>query len=81
METTQLQDKLPHPTTDEDQNVIIAAHIRVSETDRCRLTFGSLGSEVETPQNSGYQETRHVEESHVEPLARLITWSIFDLFA
>lgn len=71
METTQLQDKLPHPTTDEDQNVIIAAHIRVSETDRCHLTFGSLGSEVETPQNSGYQETRHVEESHVEPLASL----------
>nr|GEX89246.1 hypothetical protein [Tanacetum cinerariifolium] len=38
-ETAQLQDKSPLATTHEDQNVIIAAHIRVSETDRCRLTF------------------------------------------
>nr|XP_043617550.1 uncharacterized protein LOC122589328 isoform X2 [Erigeron canadensis] len=70
-EATQLQDKLIQETTREDQNVIIAAHIRVSEIDRSRLTFGSLGIEAESPQISGYQETRHVEESHVEPLASL----------
>ncbi|KAI3786193.1 hypothetical protein L1987_45327 [Smallanthus sonchifolius] len=52
----------------EDQNVIIAAHIRVSESDRSRLTFGSLGIESDLSQNSGFQE-RHVDESHVEPLA------------
>ncbi|KAF5793422.1 putative GBF-interacting protein [Helianthus annuus] len=51
------------PQNHEDQNVIIAAHIRVSETDRCRLTFGSLGVDSDLPQN--------VDESHVEPLARL----------
>ncbi|KAJ9568542.1 hypothetical protein OSB04_004508 [Centaurea solstitialis] len=67
----QLQDNLTHASTREDQNVIIAAHIRVSETDRSRLTFGSLGIDVESSQNSGYQEARHVEDSHVEPLARL----------
>lgn len=64
----QLQDKSSHATTHEDQNVIIAAHIRVSETDRSRLTFGSLGIELES---SGYQEARHVDESQVEPLASL----------
>lgn len=56
-------DKLPNSsTTHEDQNVIIAAHIRVSETDRIRLTFGSLGIE-DSPQNSGFQS---VEVSHAE---------------
>lgn len=68
-EAAPLQDNLTHASTRDDQNVIIAAHIRVSETDRSRLTFGSLGIEVESSQNSGYQEAaRHVEESHVEPL-------------
>ncbi|XP_071731944.1 uncharacterized protein [Rutidosis leptorrhynchoides] len=68
--TNQLQDKLAPATTTthEDQNVIIAAHIRVSETDRCCLTFGSLGIEVEVPQNSGYQEeASYIEESQSEP--------------
>ncbi|GKD43339.1 hypothetical protein Tco_1267984, partial [Tanacetum coccineum] len=68
-ETAQLQDKSPLATTHEDQNVIIAAHIRVSETDRCRLTFGTLGIDVESSKNPGYQEARLVEESHLEPLA------------
>lgn len=68
-EATQLQDKLPNH---EDQNVIIAAHIRVSETDRIRLTFGSLGVESDLSQSSGFQDARHVDESHVEPLARLV---------
>ncbi|PWA97511.1 hypothetical protein CTI12_AA028770 [Artemisia annua] len=68
-ETAQLQDKPSLATTHEDQNVIIAAHIRVSETDRCRLTFGTLGIDVESSKNPGYQEARLVEESHLEPLA------------
>ncbi|KAK9066165.1 hypothetical protein SSX86_013486 [Deinandra increscens subsp. villosa] len=65
-EATQLQDKLPNH---EDQNVIIAAHIRVSEIDRSRLTFGSLGIESDLSQHPGFQEASHVDESHVEPLA------------
>ncbi|KAI3727347.1 hypothetical protein L1987_67160 [Smallanthus sonchifolius] len=65
-EVAQSKDNLP---SHEDQNVIIAAHIRVSEIDRSRLTFGSLGIESDLSQNSGFQEARHVDESHVEPLA------------
>ncbi|GKA22710.1 hypothetical protein Tco_0708672, partial [Tanacetum coccineum] len=54
----------------ENQNVIIAAHIRVSETHRWRLTFGTLGIDVESSKKPGYQEARRiVEESHLEPLA------------
>ncbi|XP_071710481.1 uncharacterized protein [Rutidosis leptorrhynchoides] len=70
-ESAQLQDKVPHETSPEDQNVIIAPHIRVSETDRCRLTFGSLGINVETPKNSRYEEVRHIEEPLAEPLTSL----------
>ncbi|XP_076953391.1 uncharacterized protein LOC143627459 [Bidens hawaiensis] len=67
-EASQLQNKVQ---IHEDQNVIIAAHIRVSEVDRCRLTFGSLGIESDVSHSSGFEETSCVEESHVEPLARL----------
>ncbi|KAK6773375.1 hypothetical protein RDI58_028613 [Solanum bulbocastanum] len=42
-EGSQLQDKMSRLNISE--NVIIAEHIRVSETDRCRLTFGSFGAE------------------------------------
>ncbi|GJT07255.1 hypothetical protein Tco_0841717 [Tanacetum coccineum] len=51
------------------------AHIRVSETDRCRLTFGTLGIDIESSKNPGYQEARLVEKSHLEPLARLVNCS------
>ncbi|KAI3521377.1 hypothetical protein L1887_10840 [Cichorium endivia] len=55
-EASQTQDKSPHH---EDQNVIIAPHIRVSETDRIHLTFGSLGIE---------DSSQDVQESHAEPI-------------
>lgn len=55
----------------ENQNVIIAAHIRVSETDRCRLTFGSLGTDFET-RKSGYQTSGRAEEPHTEPSGWLV---------
>ncbi|GAA0158712.1 hypothetical protein LIER_15661 [Lithospermum erythrorhizon] len=50
METgaTQLKDNHSPRNVSENQNVIIAAHIRVSDSDRYRLTFGSLGAECET---------------------------------
>ncbi|KAL4584395.1 hypothetical protein LXL04_008995 [Taraxacum kok-saghyz] len=62
------EDKLPKSTTThEGQNVILAAHIRVSESDRIRLTFGSLGIE-DSPQTSGFQDA---EESHAEHMPSL----------
>ncbi|CAN4115592.1 unnamed protein product [Withania somnifera] len=45
-EGSQLQDKMSRLNISE--NVIIAAHIRVSETDRSRLTFGSFGAELKS---------------------------------
>jgi hypothetical protein len=42
-DTAQLQDKLSQMNLFENQNVIIAQHIRVPETDRRRLTFGTIG--------------------------------------
>ncbi|KAL8230269.1 hypothetical protein R6Q57_000047 [Mikania cordata] len=71
-EAAQLQDKIPN---NKDQNVIIAAHIQVSETDRIRLTFGSLGIESDLSQTSGFQEARRADESRAEPLASLSTSS------
>ncbi|KAK6148738.1 hypothetical protein DH2020_016263 [Rehmannia glutinosa] len=51
-EAAHVRESMPRLTISENQNVIIAAHIRVSETDRCRLTFGSLGTELEASTNS-----------------------------
>ncbi|GER28371.1 hypothetical protein STAS_04155 [Striga asiatica] len=51
-EEPQIEDSVSRLNVSENQNVIIAAHIRVSETDRCRLTFGSLGTDLGTSANS-----------------------------
>ncbi|KAL4589434.1 hypothetical protein LXL04_002341 [Taraxacum kok-saghyz] len=55
------EDKLPNSTNTHDgENVILASHIRVFESDHIRLTFGSLGME-DSSQTFGFQD---VEESH-----------------
>ncbi|CAK8560399.1 unnamed protein product [Lathyrus sativus] len=46
-DTTQLQGTLSQLNVYENQNVIIAQHIRVPETDRRRLTFGTVGVATE----------------------------------
>ncbi|KAJ0244791.1 hypothetical protein HA466_0183320 [Hirschfeldia incana] len=51
-EADKLQDKLSHVHISETQNVIIADHIRLPETDRCQLTFGSFGHEFSSSMNS-----------------------------
>lgn len=73
-ETAKLQDKLSSVNINEHQNVIIAQHIRVPETDRCHLTFGSIGTEFDSSRNliSGRQAVGTAEESNVEPAARLV---------
>lgn len=63
----QMQDDLSRINLSENQNVIIAAHIRVSESDRCRLTFGSLGSELDTTANSVGVAASGAEELSIEP--------------
>lgn len=65
-EAARLQDNMSQVNISENQNVIIAPHIRVSETDRCRLTFGSLGSELETSTNSIGAAANGVEELSTE---------------
>lgn len=46
-EAAKLQDRLSQVNIQETPNVIIAQHIRVPDTDRCQLTFGSFGTEYE----------------------------------
>jgi hypothetical protein len=73
---SQLEDKMSRVNMFENRNVIIAAHIRVSETDRCRLTFGSLGADFES-RKSGYQASGSAEESHTEPSGGLVFYIRF----
>ncbi|KAL1538131.1 GBF-interacting protein 1-like isoform X1 [Salvia divinorum] len=66
-EAAVLQDNISQLNLSESQNVIIAAHIRVSETDRRRLTFGSLGTEFETSATSVGMAANAVEELSTNP--------------
>ncbi|KAL2493299.1 Kinase-related protein of unknown function (DUF1296) [Abeliophyllum distichum] len=66
-EAAQMQDSTSQLNISESQNVIIAAHIRVSEADRCRLTFGSLGTEFESSMDPVFHTVEGAEESCTEP--------------
>ncbi|KAG8643263.1 uncharacterized protein LOC110626520 isoform X3 [Manihot esculenta] len=72
-DTLGIQDKTLQVHVFENQNVIIAQHIRVPETDRCRLTFGSFGTEFDTSWNisSGFEAVGVMEESNAESAASL----------
>ncbi|XP_019456116.1 PREDICTED: uncharacterized protein LOC109356931 isoform X4 [Lupinus angustifolius] len=70
--TAELQDKLSQVNIHENQNVIIAQHLRVPETDRCRLTFGTIGTELDSLRHrSEYQLIRASEKSDEESTASL----------
>lgn len=76
-EAAVLQDNMSQLNLSENQNVIIAPHIRVSETDRCRLTFGSLGADFDTSANSVGVSTNGVEELSTDPSGRLLSFTNF----
>ncbi|KAJ0264014.1 Dentin sialophosphoprotein [Hirschfeldia incana] len=63
-EAVKAQDKLSNVHISESQNVIIADHIRVPETDRYQLTFGSFVQEFSSSMNpeSTFQESYSSEE-------------------
>ncbi|KAH0707625.1 hypothetical protein KY290_012142 [Solanum tuberosum] len=63
-EGSQLQDKMSRLNISE--NVIIAEHIRVSETDRSRLTFGSFGAEFKSAKD--LEEESQTESSRLSVL-------------
>ncbi|XWS12121.1 hypothetical protein CRYUN_Cryun37aG0062900 [Craigia yunnanensis] len=67
-ETAKLHEKFSQVTINENENVIIAQHIRVPENDRCRLTFGSFGVELDSSRNfvPGFQATGVAEDSNGE---------------
>ncbi|XP_019461286.1 PREDICTED: GBF-interacting protein 1-like isoform X1 [Lupinus angustifolius] len=70
--TAELQDKLSQVNIYENKNVIIAQHIRVPETERCRLTFGTIGIEIDTLRaQSEHQLTEASEKSNDESTASL----------
>ncbi|XWS16186.1 hypothetical protein CRYUN_Cryun34aG0063400 [Craigia yunnanensis] len=73
LETAKLQDKFSQVNIYENENVIIAQHIRVPENDRHRLIFGSFGGEFDSSRNfvSGFQATGAAEDSHEESAASL----------
>lgn len=71
-DTAELQDKLSQVNIYENQNVIIAQHIRVPETDRCRLTFGTIGTELDSSMiQSKYPLIGAPEKSNEELTASL----------
>ncbi|KAL5579530.1 hypothetical protein UlMin_011972 [Ulmus minor] len=71
-EAAKMQDNISRLNLHENQNVIIAQHIRVPETDRCRLTFGSFGKELDSSRDlgNGFQ-VGATGESNGEPAASL----------
>lgn len=73
-EVTKVQDKVSRVNVHENQNVIIAQHIRVPETDRCHLTFGSFGKEFDSAHDlvNGFQAGGPVVEANEEPAGRLV---------
>ncbi|GER53578.1 hypothetical protein STAS_31112 [Striga asiatica] len=68
-EAAQIEDSVSQLNISENKNVIIAAHIRVSETDKCRLTFGSLGTDLSTPASSMTATDVGVEALSTNPSA------------
>ncbi|KAJ4717822.1 GBF-interacting protein 1-like isoform X2 [Melia azedarach] len=72
-DTAKLPDELSRVNIYENQNVIIAQHIRVPETDRCRLTFGSFGVDFDSSLNfgSGFQAVGATEEPNGESATSL----------
>lgn len=66
-EAAQVQNNMSRLNLSENPNVIIAAHIRVSDTDRCRLTFGSLGTELDATTNSICATAEGADELSAEP--------------
>ncbi|XP_059640093.1 uncharacterized protein LOC132282435 isoform X2 [Cornus florida] len=72
-EAAQLQDILSRANNNENQNVIIAEHIRVAETDRCQLTFGSFGPDLDSSMNiiSGSLAGGSAEDPSVEHFTSL----------
>ncbi|XP_062087778.1 GBF-interacting protein 1-like isoform X2 [Humulus lupulus] len=73
LDASNVQDKLSRANIHENQNVIIAQHIRVPETDRCRLTFGSFGKDFDSSHDlvNGFQAGSAVVEVNEEPAASL----------
>lgn len=73
-ELAKAQDKVTRLGIHENQNVIIAQHIRVPETDRCQLTFGSFGKDFDPTSNlvNGFQAGVAVSESNGELAVRLV---------
>ncbi|KAK9923712.1 hypothetical protein M0R45_032114 [Rubus argutus] len=71
-EAAKLQDKLARVNVYDNCNVVIAQNIRVPESDRFQLTFGSLGTEFDSKGNTvnGFQAGA-TEELNREPPASL----------
>ncbi|PSS18094.1 A-agglutinin anchorage subunit like [Actinidia chinensis var. chinensis] len=72
-DAVQVQDKSSRVNNYENRNVIIAEHIRVIESDRYRLTFGSFGTEIDSSRDfvSDSHTVGNAENSSGEPSSSL----------
>ncbi|GFY97187.1 dentin sialophosphoprotein, putative [Actinidia rufa] len=72
-DAVQVQDKSSRVNNYENRNVIIAEHIRVIESDRYRLTFGSFGTEIDSSRDfvSDSHTIGNAENSSGEPSTSL----------
>ncbi|KAK4267245.1 hypothetical protein QN277_024051 [Acacia crassicarpa] len=61
-DTEKLQDELSQLSMFDSQNVIIAKQIRVPETDRCQLTFGTIGAELDSSRHQHIFQSRGTTE-------------------
>ena len=75
-EAADIQDNMSPLNLSKSENVIIAAHIRVSEADRRRLTFGSLGNEFATSSNLVGVAANDIEELSSDPSGRFFSFII-----
>ncbi|XP_030490737.2 GBF-interacting protein 1-like [Cannabis sativa] len=73
LDDSKVHDQLSRVNIHENQNVIIAQHIRVPETDRCHLTFGSFGKDFDSSHDlvNGFQAGSAAVEANDEHAASL----------
>ncbi|XP_061364003.1 uncharacterized protein LOC133307510 isoform X2 [Gastrolobium bilobum] len=70
-DAAEIEDKISQLNIYDTQNVIIAQHIRVTETDRCQLTFGTIGTELDSSMHQSKYPLIEAAESSEESTASL----------
>ncbi|XP_061355785.1 uncharacterized protein LOC133300282 [Gastrolobium bilobum] len=70
-DAAKVQDKISQLYIYDTQNVIIPQHIRVTETDRCQLIFGTIGIQLDSSMHESKYPLIEAAESNEESTASL----------